>query len=131
MSQVELKYKGSNPFFDHNGMRMVLREKDHSMAELTVAEDSCNTYGRVHGGAFYTLGDNAAGNAVHTDGRLYVTQESSFHFLHNVTVGHTVRAEAVVRHRGRATCLAEVTFTDETGRLLALGEYTFFCISKD
>ena len=130
MAQEELKQNGTDAFFTINHMRVVLRETDHAIAELTVMPDSCNPYGRVHGGAFYTLGDTASGTAVHTDGRLYVTQESSFHFLRNVTVGHTVRAEAVIRHRGHTTCMSEVTFTDETGQLLALGEYTFFCINR-
>lgn len=131
MSRSELRRELPNSFFDCNHMHVVLKERDHAIAELVVRPESTNPYGRVHGGAFYTLGDTAAGNAAHSDGRLYVTQYSSVHYIHNVTVGHTVRAEAVIRHRGRATCLSEVTFTDETGCLLATGQYTFFCINQE
>ena len=65
--------------------------------------------------------------AVHTDGRFYVTQTSSLHFLRNQGAG-AVRAEGRVRHRGKSTCLAEVDITGEDGALLATGEFTFFCV---
>lgn len=131
MSHTKLRRELPNSFFDCNHMTVVLREQDHAVTELVVRPESTNPYGRVHGGAIYTLGDTSAGQAVHSDGRLYVTQYSSVHFLSNVTVGHTVRAESTVRHRGRSTCLCEVTFTDENGALLATGQYTYFCITPD
>ena len=89
-----------------------------------------NPYGMVHGGAIYTLADNAAGTAAHSDGRYYVTQTSALHFLRNQARG-TVRAAAYVRHRGKSTVLTAVDITGEGGKLLATGEFTFFCVDKD
>ena len=42
----------------------------------------------------------------------------------------TVRASAWVRHRGKSTVLTAVDITGEGGRLLATGEFTFFCVDK-
>ena len=117
-----------NPFFDYNHMKITAMEPDYAAAELTVVEESCNVYGRVHGGAFCTLGDNTAGYAACSNGKLYVTQTATMHFIGNVEAGHQVRAEARVRHRGRTTCLVDVDFRDENSRLLSMGTYTFFCI---
>ena len=117
-----------NPFFDYNHMKITAMGTDYAAAELMVVEESCNIYGRVHGGAFCTLGDNTAGCAACSSGKLYVTQTVSMHFIGNVEVGHRVRAEARVRHRGRTTCLVDVNFLDENSQLLAIGTYTFFCI---
>ena len=80
--------------------------------------------------AIFTMADNATGYAAHTDGRSYVTQGSSMHFLRNQSEG-IVRADAKVRHRGRTTCLVNVDILGEGGKLLATGEFTYFCIDPD
>lgn len=102
-------------------------EEDHAIFRLDIRPESKNPYGIVHGGAIYTMADNATGYAAHTDGRNYVTQTSSMHFLRNQSEG-TVRASARVRHRGRTTCLVTVDITGENGKLLATGEFTYFCV---
>jgi acyl-CoA thioesterase len=116
-----------NGFMRHNHIEMESVERDRAVFRLTIRPESCNPYGMVHGGAIYTLADNATGVAVHTDGRSYVTQTTSFHFLRNQAAG-TVRATAYVRHRGHSTVLAAVDITGDDGRLLATGEFTFFCV---
>lgn len=42
-----------------------------------------------------------------------------------------MRADAKVRHRGRTTCLVNVDILGEGGKLLATGEFTYFCIDPD
>ena len=116
---------GANAFTAHNFIRLESAEPDCVAYCLEIRPESRNPFGMVHGGALYTLADNAAGVAVHTDGRAYVTQAGSLHFLRNQPEG-TVRAQGRVRYRGRATCLAEVDITGEDGTLLATGEFTFF-----
>ena len=86
-------------------------------------------FGMVHGGALYTLADNAAGSAVHTDGRSYVTQDGGLHFLRNQAEG-VVRATGTVRHRGRSTALVSVEVTGEDGTVLAMGDFSFFCVDR-
>jgi acyl-CoA thioesterase len=97
---------------------------------VNIRPESKNPYGVVHGSAIYTMADNATGYAAHSDGRSYVTQTSSMHFLRNQTHG-VVRADAKVRHRGRATCLVDVDILGEGGRLLATGEFTYFCVDPE
>ena len=120
----------ANAFMKHNYIEIESVEQDHAVIRLDVRPESKNPYGMVHGGAIYTMADNATGTAVHTDGRHYVTQTSALHFLRNQS-GGVVRAEAWVRHRGRSTSLVNVDITGEDGRLLATGEFTFFCVDKD
>ena len=103
---------------------------DQVVFKLDIRQESRNTYGMVHGGAIYTLADNATGFAACSDGRYYVTQTSALHFLRNQSEG-TVRAVANVRHRGHSTCLVSVDITGDNGKLLATGEFTFFCVDKE
>jgi len=119
----------NNPFMNYNHVEIVSVEKDRAVVRLTIRPESKNPYGLIHGGAIYTLADDAAGAAAHSDGRFYVTQTSALHFLRNVAEG-TVYTTAVVRHRGRSTCLISVDVTSERGTLLATGEFTFFCVDK-
>ncbi len=117
----------NNLFSSYNHIELESVEPDHAIFRLAIRPESKNPYGVVHGSAIYTMADNATGYAAHTDGRFYVTQTSSMHFLRNQTHG-IVRADARVRHRGRATCLVDVDILGEGGKLLATGEFTFFCV---
>ena len=118
-----------NAFMHYNHIELESVELDRAVFKLDIRPESRNTYGMVHGGAIYTLADNATGYAAHADGRYYVTQTSSLHFLRNQSEG-TVRALATVRHRGRATCLVAVDILGEGDKLIATGEFTFFCVDK-
>ena len=119
-----------NGFMIHNHIELESLEKDRAVFRLDIRSESCNPYGMVHGAPIYTMADNAAGTAAHSDGRYYVTQTSALHFLRNQARG-TVRATAWVRHRGKSTVLTAVDITGEGGKLLATGEFTFFCVDKD
>ena len=130
IEQAAAKRLEKNTFMWHNYMEMRSLERDRAVFCLTVHPESCNSYGMIHGGALYTLADNAAGTAAYTDGRSYVTQSSNFHFLRNVGAGE-ITATAVVRHRGQTMCLVGVEITSEDGRQLALGDFTFFSVKRD
>lgn len=118
-----------NAFMQHNHIELERVTMDGAVFSLEIRPESKNPMGIVHGGVFYSMADNAAGFAAHTDGRCYVTQSGSMNFLHNRAEG-IVRAEARVRHRGKSTCLAVVDITDEEGTLLATGDFSFFCVDR-
>ena len=88
-------------FSAYNHIELALAEPDHAVFRLNIRPESKNSYNIVHGGALYTMADNASGFAAHSDGRSYVTQSGSLHFIRNRSEGE-IRAEARVRHRGRA-----------------------------
>lgn len=119
-----------NTFMHYNHIELESVDLNGSVFKLDIRPESRNNYGMAHGGAIYTLADNAAGSAAHADGRYYVTQTSSFHFLRNQGEG-TIRAVATVRHRGKSTCLISVDILGEGGKLIATGEFTFFSVNKE
>ena len=129
LEQEIARREEKNGFMHHNHIEMELVEKDHAVFRLTIRPESKNPYGMVHGGAIYTLADNATGSAAHTDGRNYVTQSGTLHFLRNQREG-IIRAQARVRHRGRSTVLVAVDVVGDDGTLLASGEFSFFCVDR-
>ncbi len=122
-----LEVNRRNPFVRVVGIEIEDVFPDRALLRLTIVPDSLNPHGLVHGGALFTLADNAAGCAASTDGRAYVTQASDIHFIRAQASG-VVRAEARVRHRGRSTVLVDVSLTGEDERLLATACFTFFCV---
>ena len=118
-----------NAFMEHNFVEIAEVTPDRAVTLLTIRPEVRNPYGVAHGGALYTLADNATGLAAHTDGRSYVTQSSNMYFLRNQTEG-VIRAEATVRRRGRTTCLVEVDITGENGTLLASGTFVHFRVDR-
>ena len=96
MNQEEQQLKklrlGKNAFTVHNFYELEDVEQDRAVYRLDIRPESLNPYGMVHGGALYTMADDAAGSAAHTDGRHYVTQNGSLHFLKNQGSG-PIRAE--------------------------------------
>lgn len=134
MNEQELRQfaekEEANRFATYNHIEMVEVEPDHAVFRLNIRPESKNSYGMVHGGAIYAMADNATGFAAHTDGRSYVTQTSALHFLRNQSEGE-IKADARVRHRGRTTCLVAVDILGSGGKLLATGEFTFFCVDPN
>lgn len=118
-----------NAFACHNFLELESVENDRAVVRLAIRPESKNPGGMVHGGMMFTMADNAAGIAAHADGRSYVTQNGSLHFIANQSEG-TLRAIGQVRHRGRATVLADVNIINEEGKLLATGQYSFFCVGE-
>ena len=129
LEEMTLERVQQNGFMTYNHIEMEHVEPDRAVFRLEIRPESRNVYGMVHGGAIYTLADNATGSAAHTDGRHYVTQNGSLHFLKNQEEG-IIRAVAQVRHRGRSTVLVDVDVVGAEDRLLAAGEFSFFCIDR-
>lgn len=82
-AQQAAELNKKNLFATYNHIEAEFVEPDHAIFKLEIRPESKNPYGIVHGGAIYTMADNATGYAAHTDGRSYVTQGSSMHFLRN------------------------------------------------
>ena len=75
-AQQAAELNKKNLFATYNHIEVEFVEPDHAIFKLEIRPESKNPYGIVHGGAIYTMADNATGYAAHTDGRSYVTQGS-------------------------------------------------------
>ena len=74
MNELEMRTRErikTNAFMIHNHIEIESVEPDRAVFRLEIRPESKNPYGMVHGGAIYTLADNATGSAAHTDGRYY------------------------------------------------------------
>jgi len=118
-----------NEFMKHNNIKVVCVTEEYVQVELEINNESLNPYGIVHGGAYYTMSDCAAGMLARTDGRKYLTLNSSINYLKPVSSGK-IKAISNIEHRGKSTCVLNVKVTDENETLLAVATFTMFCVTK-
>lgn len=131
LEEIKNKRLNLNRFMTYNFIELSVLELDRAECRLRLRPESTNPSGMLHGGALYTMADSTAGSAAHSDGRIYVTQDSSMNYLSNIKEGTAVAVGTVV-HRGKTTCLVNVDIIAEaTGKLLATGRFTFFCIGTE
>jgi acyl-CoA thioesterase len=128
----KLKDRVNQPgqFFTENGM-LVTEVGDYwCKGELTVSDASLNPRGIIHGGCLCTLMDTVAGMAACTGGRSCVTLNCSLNYLRPAANTAKVYCNTKLIKRGRTIVVMEAVLTDDQGRELATGTYTFFLMEE-
>ena len=108
-----------------NHIRVTVIREDYAEGELTVGPDSLNPHGIVHGGCLSTLADTVGGVAASTRGGKCVTLNNTMNYLAPAT-GAVIRCAARPQKVGRTVSVFDTVLTDEAGRTVATGTYTFY-----
>ena len=120
---------GGNPFMLHNGIRATFLDEKTAQVRAEVGPGSLNGMGGVHGGLMMAAAEIAAGLAARNDGRKYVTLDASFRFISGTRTAKAIKAEASITKRGGTICFTRAAVREEgTEKLLAEGEFTFYCL---
>ena len=113
----------SGCFAPANHMYVTELRPDHSaVGGLEVQSSSLNPMGIVHCGA---LADTVCGTAAFTTGHMCVTLDCSMQYLAPAS-GARITCTATPRKLGKTVLVYEAVLTDDTGRTVATGVYTFF-----
>ena len=113
-------------FSTENGITVTQLGPDRGEGELQVRSTSLNPHGIVHGGCLYTLADTVAGSAaIAQSGKRCVTVNGTLEFL-RPAVGSLIRCVATPKKLGRTLAVMQVELTDDKGKLVATGTFTFF-----
>lgn len=85
-----------------------------------------NYMGHLHGGAYFSLCDVAAGLCASANwGEQCVTLDASIHYLRGAT-GGKILGRATPGRRGRRICVCSLQVSSENGALLATGTFTMY-----
>jgi acyl-CoA thioesterase len=114
---------GTIPIADFLGLRPAAEHPDGGwVAEMSALPHTLNLLGVVHGGATATLIDWAAGwGTYHLTGCSGSTTDVFIRYLAAAREGSTLRATTTIDRLGRSTVAATVRVTDDTDRLIAVG----------
>lgn len=108
------------PFAQEMGMKLVLLEENHSIVEMPyISARMDNLYQRAHGGAIFSLIDEAFETAGQTGGTIAVALNVSITYVSSPEHDTLLRAEAKIINQTKKTALYDIQVTDDDNRLIA------------
>lgn len=105
---------------------------DYSIVTIPITQIIHNTIQVPHGGVLATIADAAMGGLASRStepGKNVVTTNLSMNYIATTTKKQLI-ARATFVHKGRRTMVLQCEITDETGRLLATANGSFFVIER-
>ncbi len=122
-------FNQKDAFSAYNGVRLTVLKKGYAEAEMDVGPKARNLLGMMHGGAYYTLADVAAGSAMIPYGKTCVTLGADIHYMRPACEGKVVAKAQVLQYGGRIG-VARVEVEDKDGETLCVCTVTMYLTSK-
>ena len=101
------------------GLNLVEVSPGHAVVEMAPAEDMRNIFGMTHGGAIFSLIDEAFQASCNSHGRMAVALNVTITYHHPPDRESILRAESQEIHRTKKTGTYEIKVTDGEGVLIA------------
>ncbi len=101
------------------GLKLVELSSGRAVVEMMPRKGDENIFGMVHGGAIFSLMDEAFQLSCNSHGRVAVALNMNVTFHAPPPFDQVLRAESKERHRSNKTGTYVITVTDETGTLIA------------
>jgi len=101
------------------GLRLIKLEPGHAIVEMELREELTNIFGMTHGGAIFSLIDEAFEVSCNTHGTVAVALSMTITFHRATDQKSRLRAESVEIHRSAKTGTYEIKVTNEHNELIA------------
>ena len=111
---------GREPFARKMGMNLIRVDAGYALVEMVFDETMQNIFGMAHGGAVFTLIDEAFEVASNSHGTMAVALNMNVTYTAAAKLGTTLRAEAKEVHLGGRTATYEIRVTDSEETLIAV-----------
>ena len=116
------------PFARKMGLRLIKVEPGYAMVEMEPQEEVANIFGMTHGGAIFSLMDEAFEVSCNTHGTVAVALSVTVTYHRAPDQGRKLRAEAKEIHRSAKTGTYEIKVRDDHNALIA--SCTALCYRK-
>ena len=107
------------PFARKLGMKLIELGEGYSKVEMVFTPDMENLFGMAHGGALFSLLDEAFETASNSHGTMAVALSMSVNYVMAPSPGCTLTAEAREFSRTRKTANYDIRVVDDQGQLIA------------
>jgi len=107
------------PYARKMGIRLRAVEEGYARVEMTLTEEMTNIFGMAHGGAIFSLLDEAFEIASNSHGIMAVALNMNVTYIAAPEIGDTLRAEATEISRTRRTATYAITVKDGQDGLIA------------
>ena len=101
------------------GLTLVELEPGRAVVEMTPREEDTNIFGMIHGGAIFSLMDEAFQTSCNSHGTVAVALSVNIIYHNPPRVGGRLRAESKEIHRSKKTGTYEIRVIDDKGVLIA------------
>lgn len=101
------------------GLRLVKVGPGHAIVEMTPQEDNANIFDMTHGGAIFSLIDEAFQVSCNTHGTVAVALNMAITYHSTPERNSILQAESVEIHRSRKTGTYDIKVRDEQSNLIA------------
>lgn len=109
----------NEPYAKMLGLKLRKINSGYSLVEMTLTADLENIFGMAHGGAIFSLIDEAFQTASNSHGTVSVALQVSISYLRPPAAGSTLFAEAKEVNRSRSVSHYEISVRDEKNDLIA------------
>ncbi len=111
------------------GIEILELSEDTAKGRMPFDAKKSNPGGAIHGGCLFSLADTIAGTlSFHRAGKYTVTVEGSLHFLSAAVDTTYVYCLAKMKRFGKTLVTVDVDITDDNGKLLDCGCFTYYRI---
>lgn len=107
------------PYACKMGIRVVLLEPGHAVVEMDAEEEKGNIFGMLHGGAIFSLIDEAFQLSCNSHGTVAVALNVTVTYHQPPRKKGILRAESKEIHRSRKTGTYDIKVKDEQDALIA------------
>ncbi len=101
------------------GLKLIDLTPGHAIVEMAPGKDDTNIFGMVHGGAIFSLMDEAFQVSCNSHGTIAVALCVNVVYHNSPEMGLKIRAESTETHRSNKTATYEINVKDEKGVLIA------------
>jgi acyl-CoA thioesterase len=120
------KVNSEDTFSQQIGMKLIELQPGFARATLPITDATVNIYKMAHGGAIFSVADQACEAAGNSFGEPAVALQHSIHFLAAGKSGDFLEATAKVTHRSNRIGLIEFEVKNQEGLLLAAGQQIIY-----
>jgi acyl-CoA thioesterase len=114
-----IKQVEDEPYAKKTGLKLIKIEAGYALVEMTLKDDLKNIFNMTHGGAIFSLIDEAFEISVNSHGTVAVALNMSVTFHRTPKKEGILRAESREIYKSKKTASYDIKVTDEDGDLIA------------
>jgi len=114
-----IKRVENEPYAKKTGLKLIKIEPGYALVEMTLKDDLKNIFNMTHGGAIFSLIDEAFEISVNSHGTVAVALNMSVTFHRTPKKEGILRAESREIYKSKKTASYDIKVTDEDGDLIA------------
>jgi acyl-CoA thioesterase len=109
----------AEPFAGTMGLKLIKVDKGYSLVEMQITHEMENIHGMAHGGAIFSLIDEAFEVASNSHGTMAVALNMNITYISAPRIGDYLRAEATEMSKTTRTANYSITVKDSEDNLIA------------